>query len=73
MFTIQTKLELKEGNPGAYREVFRILYPRLKGYCRLFITNKDVVEDIIQESYLVLWEHRNSIDVYKRKIEKVEG
>ncbi len=65
MFTIQTKLELKDGNPEAFREVFRLLYPRLKGYCRLFITNKDEVEDIIQESFLVLWEHHNSIDVYK--------
>jgi len=65
MFNIQTKLDLKEGNPDAFREVFRILYPRLKGYCRLFIANKSEVEDIIQESFLGLWEHRHSIDVYK--------
>jgi RNA polymerase sigma-70 factor (ECF subfamily) len=57
---------LKDGNPEAFREVFRLLYPRLKGYCRLFITNKNEVEDIIQECFLVLWEHRNSIDIYKR-------
>ena len=66
MFTIRTKLDLKDGNPEAFREVFRLLYPRLKGYCRLFITNKNEVEDIIQECFLVLWEHRNSIDIYKR-------
>lgn len=65
MFTIQTKLDLKDGNPEAFREVFRLLYPRLKGYCRLFINNNNEAEDIIQESFLVLWEHRNSIDVYK--------
>ncbi len=66
MFTIQTKLDLKDGNPEAFREVFRLLYPRLKGYCRLFINNNNEAEDIIQESFLVLWEHRNSIDVNKR-------
>ncbi|NLO02982.1 MAG: RNA polymerase sigma-70 factor [Bacteroidales bacterium] len=66
MFTSQTKLDLKDGNPEAFREVFRLLYPRLKGYCRLYITNKNEVEDIIQESFLILWEHRNSIDVCKR-------
>lgn len=65
MFNIQTKLELKDGNPEAFREVFRLLYPRLKGYSRLFIKNNNEVEDIIQESFLVLWEHRNCIDVYK--------
>jgi len=62
---MQTKLDLKDGNPEAFREVFRLLYPRLKGYCRLFIRNNNQVEDIIQESFLVLWEHRNSIDVSK--------
>jgi len=66
MFTIQTKIELKEGNPEAFREVFRLLYPRLKGYCGLFITNKNEVEDIIQESFLVLWEQRRAIDEYRR-------
>lgn len=66
MFTIKTKLDLKDGNPEAFKEVFRLLYPPLKGYCRLFISNKNEIEDIIQESFLVLWEHRISIDVNKR-------
>ena len=66
MFTIQTKLELKNGNPKAFKEVFRLLYPRLKGYCRLFISDINEVEDIIQESFLVLWERRDSIDPNRR-------
>jgi len=61
MFGIQTKTELKQGNPAAYKEVFRILYPRLKGYCKLFISDQNQVEDIIQETFISLWDNRNSI------------
>jgi len=61
MFNWLTKNELKLGNPEAFKEVFRILYPRLKGYCRLFIHNEDQIEDIIQESFITLWEKHESI------------
>ncbi len=61
MFNWITKNELKLGNPEAFKEVFRILYPRLKGYCRLFIHNEDQIEDIIQESFITLWEKHESI------------
>jgi RNA polymerase sigma-70 factor, ECF subfamily len=65
MFSSQTKIELKKGNPEAFKEVFLVLYPRLKGYCRLFITGEDLVEDIIQETFLTLWEKRESIKTDK--------
>lgn len=61
MFDIQTKLDLKSGNPAAFKEVFRLLYPRLKGYCTLFIKDASQVDDIIQESFIALWENKDSI------------
>lgn len=61
MFDIQIKLDLKKGNPTAFKEVFRVLYPRLKGYCTLFIKDASQVEDIIQESFITLWENKDSI------------
>lgn len=61
MFDIKTKSELKRGNPEAFKEVFRLLYSRLKGYCKLFISDESQVEDIIQESFITLWEKRESI------------
>lgn len=66
MFSIETKRELKKGNPKAFREVFRLLYPRLKGYCMLFIENESEAEDIIQEGFITLWEKRNAIDADKQ-------
>jgi len=65
MFDIQINIELKKGNPNAFKEVFRLLYPRLKGYCKLFISNGSLVEDIIQESFITLWEKRDSIKADK--------
>ncbi len=61
MFDVQVKRGLRNGDPGAYKEVFRLLYPRLKGYCRLFIADEHEAEDIIQEGFLTLWEKRNTI------------
>jgi RNA polymerase sigma-70 factor (ECF subfamily) len=66
MFSIETKRELQKGNPEAFKEVFRLLYPRLKGYCKLFVPNESEVEDLIQECFITLWEKRNSIDIKKR-------
>lgn len=61
MFDIQTKIQLKKGNPSAFKDVFRILYPRLKGYCKLFVADENKVEDLIQETFITLWEKRNTI------------
>jgi RNA polymerase sigma-70 factor, ECF subfamily len=66
MFNTKTKSELKKGNPEAFKEVFRLLYPRLRGYCKLFVSDESEVEDIIQESFITLWEKRETIDIQKR-------
>jgi RNA polymerase sigma-70 factor (ECF subfamily) len=65
MFGLQTKKELKRGNPAAFKEVFQLLYPRLKGYCKLFISDNNVVEDIIQETFISLWDMRTSLKTEK--------
>ncbi|WP_346861098.1 RNA polymerase sigma-70 factor [uncultured Draconibacterium sp.] len=65
MFDIQTKIELKKGNPEAFKEVFRLLYPRLKSYGKLFISNHSQVEDLIQETFITLWNKKESIKTDK--------
>jgi len=65
MISIRIRSGLKNGNPEAFREVFRLLYPRLKGYCKLFISEESIVEDIIQDTFLALWEKRRTIDPLK--------
>ena len=61
MFDIQANSNLKKGDPSTFKDVFRVLYPRLKGYCKLFVPDDNKVEDLIQETFITLWEKRNSI------------
>lgn len=65
MFSKQTVIELKKGNPKAFKEVFTVLYPRLKSYCKLFVSETDKVEDLIQETFISVWDNKGSIKVNK--------
>ncbi len=65
LFTITTKLELKQGNPAAFKEIFTVLYPRLKSYCKLFISENSNVEDLIQETFIALWDNKESVKTEK--------
>lgn len=66
MFSTETKLELQKGNPEAFKEAFRLLYPRLKGYCQLFVSDESASEDIIQDCFIALWEKCAEINAGKR-------
>ncbi len=59
----RTKLnaELRSGEPVAYEILFRQVFPRLEGYCRLFISDRQLAGDIVQDCFLKLWEKRTSI------------
>ena len=61
MLNLTSITELRKGNPTAYKELFNVLYPRLKVYCSFFISDKSLVEDVIQESFIALWEKRDTI------------
>jgi RNA polymerase sigma-70 factor (ECF subfamily) len=52
---------LKEGNPAAYEELFKQTFPRLLGYCRLFIHDQSQANDLVQECFIALWEKHASI------------
>jgi RNA polymerase sigma-70 factor (ECF subfamily) len=54
---------LKEGDPSAYGDLFKQTYPRLMGYCRLFIANQEQANDLVQDSYMKLWEKRSCINI----------
>lgn len=53
--------EVKKGNEKAFEYVFKRFYFRLKGFALRFVGDPDVVEDIIQECFLTLWEKRERL------------
>ncbi len=59
----QLNIMLKEGNPTAYAELFKQTFPRMLGYCRLFIHDPEQTNDLVQECFIKLWEKRSSISL----------
>lgn len=57
----QLNIRLIEGHPGAYEELFKQTFPRLQGYCRLFIHDQNQANDLIQECFIKLWEKHSTI------------
>jgi len=54
-------IRLREGNPKAYEELFKQTFPRMIGYCRLFIKDQEQANDLVQECFVKLWEKRLTI------------
>ena len=57
----QLNIRLKEGNPAAFEELFKQTFPRMLGYCRLFIHDQAQANDLVQECFVRLWEKRATI------------
>lgn len=62
MENTQLNIRLKEGNPTAYEELFKQTFPRMLGYCRLFIHDQGQANDLVQECFIKFWEKRTSIN-----------
>ncbi len=69
MATYQSEL-IKTGDLNAFGEFFRNNYSRLLKYCQLFIKNTNIAEDLVQETFVSLWEKRKNIDT-ERSIESL--
>jgi len=56
-------ISLKEGLPSAYEELFKQTFPRMVGYCKLFIQDKAQANDLVQECFVKLWEKRDTLKI----------
>jgi RNA polymerase sigma-70 factor (ECF subfamily) len=56
-------IRLKEGDPGAYEELFKQSFARLLGYCKLFVHDQSQANDLVQECFIKLWEKHATINV----------
>lgn len=53
---------LKEGDRTAFNELYKLHYFSILSYAQLFLGN-DEAEDIVQDTFLSIWQHRERIDV----------
>jgi RNA polymerase sigma-70 factor (ECF subfamily) len=54
--------KLATGNPVAFKDVFNLLYPRMLGYCKLFVKDYYLAEDLVQECFVQLWNKRKTLN-----------
>lgn len=53
---------LASGDPAAFKDTFKLYYPRLMGYCKLFIKDNFDAEDLVQECFVQLWNKRTTLN-----------
>jgi RNA polymerase sigma-70 factor (ECF subfamily) len=58
----QQNIQLTEGNPAAFEALFKQLFPRMLGYCKLFVSDQAQAEDLIQDCFVKLWEKHSTIN-----------
>ena len=56
-------IKIKEDNEEAFEIVFLKYYHGLCAYVHGIIRNKDVSEEIVQETFTRIWENRHNIDI----------
>lgn len=53
--------DVQQGKTAAYEFLFKVYYPRLRTYASHFIKDLDDVDDIIQDCFVHLWEHKERL------------
>lgn len=54
--------KLAIGDSLAFKNIFNIFYPRMMGYCNLFIKDHFQAEDLVQECFVQLWNKRKTLN-----------
>ncbi|MFA9371475.1 MAG: RNA polymerase sigma factor [Labilibaculum antarcticum] len=54
--------KLNDGNRIVFNELFKMYYSNICSFGNNFITDRSLVEDIVQEAFIILWEKRDSFD-----------
>ena len=54
---------LKAGNQSAFNKLFENYYEKLCIYTLNFTSDKDLIQDIVQDSFITLWTNRKKIDI----------
>lgn len=57
-------LALQNGDELVYEQVFRDYYERLCNYANSIINDMDEAEEMVQNTFVILWEKRENIDIH---------
>jgi len=57
--------KIKKGDEFSFEQLYKVYYSRMLSYCRLFISDEMVAEDLVQECFLKLWRQRKKLNTGK--------
>ena len=55
---------LQKGDELVFEDIFKNYYERLCNYANTFVNDMDEAEEMVQSTFLILWEKRESIDIH---------
>ena len=61
---IETLEVLKQGDKVVFENIFKNYYEKLCNYANSFIGDIDESEEIVQTTFIILWEKRKTIDIH---------
>jgi RNA polymerase sigma-70 factor (ECF subfamily) len=56
-------LELKEGKENAFEMIFKTFYRPLCSYAYSFLSDKDEAEEVVQATFISVWEKKDAIEI----------
>lgn len=54
---------LRDGSPAAFRQLYTDYGPRLYGFCKRFGLTPEDAREIVQETFIRIWEHRADLRI----------
>lgn len=66
MFVTETEVAqaLQKGDEQVFEKVFKDYYERLCNYANTFVNDMDEAEEMVQSTFLTLWEKRENIGIH---------
>lgn len=58
-------VRLRRGNVEAFRSVFNMFGTRIFHFCNKLLPTKEEAEDVVQKTFMALWEQREQLDENK--------
>lgn len=61
----RTIVRLRRGNAEAFRSIFNMFSTRIFHFCNKLLPSKEEAEDVVQKTFMALWEQREQLDETK--------
>lgn len=59
----KTLAALQTGDENAFEMIFRSYYQSLCNYAYSFLSDRDEAEEVVQSSFITIWEKRSTLDI----------